>query len=159
MKHLRNSSYSHHQIHPNHHIDLKSSCKLPNKHFTKTPTLSIHHASYIHPPLCPAHYSHHPHNRPPFAEEPSRSGPQAHTRYSRCRNYHHHYNHHQDNTHHWCGPSPCHRCAGAPPQAPRNHGRQGVWCSDEVEGKLDQEAWIEGMLLTTSEMNEPEANK
>jgi hypothetical protein len=41
-------------------------------------------------------------------------------------------------------PRYCRTCA--PPQAPCHHGRQGVWCSDEVEGKLDPQAWTQGML-------------
>jgi hypothetical protein len=107
---------------------------------------TLHHASDIHPPHRTPHHPRNADHRPSQPQDPpSRRRPQdAHYPHP-GNNYHNH--NHQDGAHHGRNtPRPRDRGAGAPPQAPCDHGRQGVWRADEVAGKLDAQAWIEGML-------------
>jgi hypothetical protein len=89
-----------------------------------------------HPRRAQVNNTHNPLHRAPIPEIPHH-GSQAHNaRSPRNNHYNHHY--HQDNAHHWCSPSRSRDCrACSSPQASRNHGRQGFWCADEVEGNFD----------------------
>jgi len=112
---------------------------------TTTNQTSINkHAS--HAPLPPPHRRRAPHNarnthnRPSQPQDPSPRRRTQDPRYhcAKGTSNHYHYYNHQDDPHdtrtRCC-------CACASPQAPCYYGRQGLGCVDEVEGKLDEEAW------------------
>jgi hypothetical protein len=148
---------------------FKSSCKtITNKYYICYQTPQTHsiqlrilinqnayHAQdppNNHPRRPQDNNTHNPLHCTPIPEIPHH-GPQAHHTCS-PRNHHHNHHHHQDDAHYrCCAPRPrdCRACAS--PQAPCDHGRQGVWCTHEVEGHLDAQAWCQGCWNTKDAWN------
>jgi hypothetical protein len=133
----------------------------------KSPTIKRpdirQHASYTSRPphnhRTPYYNTHYTFHRTPQPENSHPRPQDTRDNYAKGSSNHHNYynnSHYSDNPRYHRPPP--HRCTSAPPQAPRDHGRQGVWRADEASRNLDQQARCQGMFNQLNVLIELETN-